>query len=175
MWHRLLRHGCGGNLKSNLQRMITTMTTERNYFGNDEQWCKHCGTGRIRAGTLRKLNRLREIRNKATSLSSAYRCPDYNDSVSSTGRHGPHTTGGAVDIPCSGQEAREMLFAGVLVSAVEAGLLTVEQAQEWLPQMLANGFTGIGVNQRGDHGKRFVHFDDLPAGGTGPRPWVWSY
>lgn len=147
----------------------------KNHFADWEQWCKHCEQGRLQPETLRRLNLLREIRNLPTGLSSAYRCPDHNDSVSRTGRDGPHTTGQSVDVRCMGADAREVLFAAVLVSAVDAGLLTVQQAQQWLPLMLATGFTGIGVHQRGTGG-RFIHLDDLENAETsGPRPWVWTY
>jgi zinc D-Ala-D-Ala carboxypeptidase len=147
-----------------------------NYFADHEQWCKHCRQGGLQPESLRRGNLLREIRNRPTALSSAYRCPVHNQNVSRTGPEGPHTTGQAMDVRCSGAAAREVLFAAVLVSAIDAGLLTVQQAQQWLPLMLATGFTGIGVAQRGDHGARFIHLDDLADSQTsGPRPWVWTY
>lgn len=146
-----------------------------NFFADHELWCKHCQQGTLRPESLRRLNLLRFIRNRPTVLSSAYRCPDHNVSVSRTGRNGPHTTGQSADIRCRGSDAREVMFAAVLVSAVDAGLLTPQQAQQWLPLMLATGFTGIGFHQRGDGG-RFVHVDDLKDAATsGPRPWVWTY
>ena len=146
-----------------------------NHFATHEQWCKHCQQGELKPETLRRMNLLREIRNRPTGLSSAYRCPVHNAAVSRTGSNGPHTTGQAGDVRCAGAQAREVLFAAVLVSAVDAGLLTAQQAQQWLPLMLATGFTGIGVHQRGDGG-RFVHLDDLDDNDTsGPRPWVWTY
>lgn len=147
-----------------------------NYFPLHEQYCKHCQQGGLRASMLDRLNLLRSIRNKPTELSSAYRCSVHNQMVSSTGFYGPHTTGRAADIHCSGAQAREVLFAAVLVSAVEAGVMTMQQAQQALPAMLKAGFTGIGLAQKGDHGSRFVHLDDLADADTaGPRPWTWTY
>ena len=82
------------------------------------------------------------------SLSSAYRCPDHNDAVSSTGRNGPHTIG-AADVKVSGAKAKELLMA-----ACDAGA------------------TGIGVSQKGPHAARFIHIDRLEGDS---RPWIWSY
>ena len=86
-------------------------------------------------------------------ISSAYRTPAYNASISSTGHDGPHTTGRAVDIVCYGWQAYKL----------------VSLAPEF-------EFTGIGVKQKGDINKRFIHLDDLEDHETkGPRPWIWSY
>ena len=147
-----------------------------NCFPLHEQYCKHCQQGGLRASVLNRLNMLRRIRDKPTPLSSAYRCSVHNTNVSSTGPNGPHTTGRAADIQCSGATAREVLFAAVLVSAVEAGALTEAQAKQALPAMLKAGFQGIGLAQKGAHGSRFIHLDDLAANDTaGPRPWTWTY
>ena len=37
-----------------------------------------------------------------------------------------------------------------------------------------HGVSGIGMNQRGEHSKRFVHLDTLTPE-EGPRPTVWTY
>ena len=81
-------------------------------------------------------------------LSSAYRCPAYNDSVSSTGRTGPHTTGGAVDILISGARYVEVLT--------------------WALNM---GIEGVGSKQKGHHGGRFLHIDKNTGKGT--RGWTY--
>jgi len=83
-------------------------------------------------------------------ITSGARCPTHNSKVSRTGRTGPHTTRRAFDIGVSGPAAHYALRA-----------------------LLSAGFTGIGVNQKGD--SRFLHADDLTNGPTSPRPWVWSY
>jgi len=85
-------------------------------------------------------------------VTSAFRCPEYNQQVSSTGPDGPHTTGHAMDIGVSGNKAWKLLqLAGT------------------------HGMTGIGVRQHGDYGGRFIHLDDLGSVYRGPRPHVWSY
>jgi zinc D-Ala-D-Ala carboxypeptidase len=38
---------------------------------------------------------------------------------------------------------------------------------------LEQGFTGIGVSQKG--AIRFIHVDDLPDAPGQPRPTIWSY
>lgn len=129
----------------------------KNFSGNELRCrgkCAACeGTENNMSPDL--MNRLQRIRDKMgvpLPVSSAYRCPEYNDKVSSTGKNGPHTTGRAVDIAVSGRTA----------------LVLVGMALE-------EGITGIGINQKGPVEKRFIHLDmcyDLPRR---PRPWIWSY
>ena len=83
-------------------------------------------------------------------VGSAARCPAWNAEVSATGRSGPHTSGRAVDIAVSGSRALELVRMA-----------------------LASGFTGLGVNQKGN--ARFIHLDDLPNKDGQPRPHCWSY
>jgi len=100
---------------------------------------------------MKKLVSLRITFNFPMILMSAFRCPDYNAHVSSTGHTGPHTTGKAVDIK------------------IARGL-----AYQLLKLALIYDFTGIGVKQHGDG--RFIHLDTLTNGETsGPRPTIWSY
>jgi zinc D-Ala-D-Ala carboxypeptidase len=100
---------------------------------------------------LTKLQELRDVYNAPMILSSAYRCGNHNNTVSSSGYNGPHTTGRAVDILVSGKNAHKLV--GLAFSL---------------------GFTGIGLSQKGEHRKRFIHLDDLWEG-KGPRPWIWTY
>ena len=122
-------------------------------FGNftpAELACK-CGCGFMPAPDfMARVQRLRDAVGFALPVSSAARCPEHNAKVSHTGRTGPHTTGRAIDLKVSHEKA----FA-VVCEAVRLG------------------FTGIGVNQKGD--SRFVHVDDLPNAPGQPRPTVWSY
>lgn len=83
-------------------------------------------------------------------VTSAYRCPEHNQRVSSTGPDGPHTTGRAIDIAVQGRDALRLL---------EAALTT-------------HYFTGIGIHQRGDG--RFIHLDAL-TGPQYPRPTIFTY
>lgn len=121
------------------------------FFARDELECK-CGCGRARmdARFVELLDNLRDNFGGPIVLSSAYRCPEYNAQVSSTGTNGPHTTGKAVDILASGEDAFRILDHAFALG----------------------DFKGIGIAQKGEHGSRFIHLDTLEKG---TRPWVWSY
>lgn len=120
------------------------------HFKADELRCP-CGCGMLpRLDFMEKVETLRAVYGKPMKVTSAARCPAYNEKVSSTGRDGPHTTGRAIDIGVSGREAHNLLRLA----------------------MRFGNFSGIGLNQKGPHEKRFLHLDDL----SGPqRPWVWTY
>lgn len=106
-----------------------------------------CGCGMLpEQDFMNKVEQLRMSVGFPLTVTSAARCPEYNSKVSTTGRTGPHTTGRAIDLGVSGSQAY------YLVSAA-----------------LNMGFTGIGINQKGNG--RFIHLDDL----TNPRPAIWSY
>ena len=122
------------------------------YFSLNELKCKcgKCGsTGEEM--DVEFMNELDKLREKVGPLvlPSAYRCPEYNSKVSSTGLNGPHTTGKSADISCRGQHAFVVLW-----------------------QAMNLGFTGIGINQKGN--ARFIHLDMLTSPQY-PRPNVWSY
>jgi len=123
---------------------------ETDHFKEHELRC-HCGCGRneMKEAFLKKLEDLRVWFGKPIVLSSAFRCPEHNKKVSTTGKTGPHTTGQAVDILVHGSDAYDLLRAVFMF-----------------------GFTGIGVNQKGS--QRFIHLDSL-AEPFYPRPRVWSY
>lgn len=101
---------------------------------------------------LDKFEKLRRMFGSALIISSGYRDPAYNNTVAETGTNGPHTTGRAVDIRIYGEHA----------------IVVVHLALEL-------GFTGIGVSQKGDQAKRFIHLDDLTRDDGFPRPFLWSY
>ena len=119
-------------------------------FTEAEMCCK-CGCGRadMDEGFMDRLQAMRTEAGIPFQVNSGYRCPDYNDRISTTGRNGPHPTGHAVDLGCSGGRAHEV-------------------------QRLAHkhGMTGIGSKQHGPHEGRFLHLDDLK---TPPRPNIWGY
>lgn len=122
------------------------MATE--HFTDDELRCR-CGCGGLPPQSFQdELEALRVAYGHPMRISSGYRCPDYNDKVSSTGRDGPHSKG-AVDVLVSGRAAWQLIY-----------------------HALYRGWRGIGVSQKGEHARRFIHLDNLdqPA-----RPWVWSY
>jgi len=122
------------------------------YFSLEELSCPCCGRMEMEAGFMSKVVTLRRNIGLPFIVSSGFRCPDHNASVSSTGLSGPHTTGRALDILCQGY-----LYLKIL-----AGALTFD-------------FTGIGARQHGEHARRFVHLDDLPEADGRPRPWGWTY
>lgn len=119
------------------------------YDGDPMLSCPCCGDKGMTVDFLKKLDKIRGEYGKPMIVNSGYRCAKYNASMSSTGFCGPHTTGRAVDIKTSGEDAIRLVRIA-----------------------LNNGITGIGVKQSGPHNKRFIHLDDL-AGDV--RPWIWSY
>lgn len=129
------------------------MGVSTEHFTERELACPCCGVNRMDAQFMDKVETLRGvIYKKFMILSSAYRCPAHNRKVSSTGANGPHTTGRAIDTLVSGEDAYAMLDAALTI-----------------------GFTGVGINQKGPHGSRFLHLDDLPNSISTPRPRIWSY
>jgi zinc D-Ala-D-Ala carboxypeptidase len=103
----------------------------------------------MRAAFMDKLQALRNKLGFPLHITSGYRCPAHNASISKTGSDGVHTTGQAVDIAIRGEEAIKLLKA-----AIDAG------------------FTGIGIDQQG--ASRFIHLDTCTAPDY-PRPTIWSY
>ena len=125
------------------------LITDYPNFPAAELTCKcGCGQNLMAAGFMARLQMLRTKLGFPFPITSAYRCPDHNERVSSTGRQGPHTYGCAVDIAVSGQRAHQII------------------------KHAAIDFTGIGIKQHGPHESRFIHLDTL-AGSK--RPWIWSY
>ena len=122
-------------------------------YPNFERWefeCScGCGQALMRAETLDMVQNIRSLLGEPLHITSGYRCPSYNSSISSTGRNGPHTLGLAVDIGCYGDKAHRVL---------------VEALEQEVPR--------IGVKQKGPHNKRFVHLDLIKSSVS---PWLWSY
>lgn len=108
------------------------------HFTREELQCK-CGCGRMEISDefLKWLEVVRVACGFPFVITSGYRCPDYNEKVSGTGRDGPHTVG-AVDVAVTGGQAIKL----------------IEQA--W-----RHGFNGIGVQQKGNG--RFIHLDRRAA------------
>jgi uncharacterized protein YcbK (DUF882 family) len=76
---------------------------ELQFFKKSEFTCK-CGCGRtfMEPDFLKKLDDLRSRVDFPFFVTSGFRCPSYNERISSTGRTGPHTTGRAVDLQLYG-------------------------------------------------------------------------
>lgn len=99
---------------------------------------------------MEKLEKLRVKVDFPMVLTSAYRCPEHNANVSTTGRTGAHTQGKAVDVKVSEDRAFTLL-----------------------KHALALGFHGIGISQKGEYATRFIHLDIADLGERRPR--VWTY
>jgi zinc D-Ala-D-Ala carboxypeptidase len=126
------------------------------YFKSSEFACK-CGLCGLDGTTMDMafmlaLDALRERCGFPFIVNSGLRCPTYNFKISTSGPHGPHTTGHAADIRVYGERAWTL----------------VTQSKKF-------GMAGVGVQQKGPHGSRFVHLDDLPDTSSRPRPAIWSY
>lgn len=128
------------------------MTQITKNFSVAEMKCK-CGCDQCDMDEvfMEKLQLLRE-KVGPLKISSGFRCGPWNNECSSSGFDGPHTTGKAADIVCSGDKARQVHG-----------------------EAYALGFSGIGVSQKGDHAGRFIHVDNLETQDSRPRPWEWSY
>ena len=115
-------------------------------FKESEFSCRHCGETVMDADFMHRLQLLRTRYSKPMTITSGYRCPKHPIEAAKK-EPGPHSTGKAADVAVQGPEAHR-----VLAIALELG------------------FTGVGVQQKGD--KRFLHLDSI----TGVnRPTVWSY
>ena len=113
------------------------------YFYVDELTCQHCNAEGMDKEFMQKIEKLREEADFPFIVTSAYRCTEHPlEAVKST--VGAHTTGRAIDIAVRGRQAHRLLKL-----AMKAG------------------FTGIGVQQKGN--SRFLHLDDMTEGN---RPWV---
>ena len=119
------------------------------YFTDDELKCQHCGEEGIDEYFMAKVDNLREELGFAFPVTSGYRCPDHPIEARKKAP-GAHTTGQAIDIGVSGNEAYMLIEAAI-----------------------RDNFTGIGINQKGD--SRFIHLDIIPHSSSSPRPWIWSY
>ncbi len=115
-------------------------------FSQNELACNcGCQENKCQDDMVLLLQQLREDVDFPIRLSSAYRCPSWNQKV---GGHpnSSHMEGLAVDILCSGEKA----------------LAIVESA-------IRLGFTGCGISQK--RGQKFVHLDLKKT----PTKRLWSY
>ena len=121
------------------------------YFTEEELACKGTDECDMHPEFMEKLIAVREDYNEPMIITSGYRHLAYNDTIGGA-KNSPHLYGRAVDVKVVGGDALELIGAA-----------------------LRHGMTGIGVKQRGDHDRRFIHIDDMPQSDTHPRPWIWSY
>jgi len=116
-------------------------------FKLDEFKCQcGCGHVEVHSDLLDLLQKARDDMGRALNITSAYRCPEHNDNVSSTGLSGPHTTSKAVDIHVSNSQHRKQLI-----------------------DYFANKVTGLGI------AKTFIHIDIIPQEELSHRPNAWIY
>ena len=118
-------------------------------FSPEEFRCKHSGQLKMHAGFMDRLQRLRTEYGKPMRITSGYRDATHPIEARKA-EPGAHNSGRAADIGVDGADALRILELAI-----------------------KHGFTGIGVNQKGNG--RFIHLDDLPASELRPRPWIWSY
>jgi uncharacterized protein YcbK (DUF882 family) len=115
-------------------------------FKASEFACRHCGKVEMDPNFMHRLQSLRNRYNKPMVITSGYRCPDHPIEKAKPSP-GAHSSGKAADVGIQGAEAHRLLALAMEL-----------------------GFSGIGVQQKGD--KRFLHLDIM----TGEnRPTVWSY
>ena len=125
------------------------MACESEHFSKEELQCSHCGECHMDAEFLEMLEEIREAYGGPIHVTSGYRCPEYNNTISNTGTTGPHTTGKAVDVKVYGKKAYKLVNTAMY-----------------------HGVTGIGIHQHGPHEGRFIHLDIIHSN---VRPWIWSY
>jgi len=120
-------------------------------FAFAEMACRETGECLLDEALMDALQRVRAICGPMT-VTSGYRSPRHSEEVAKGRSGGPHTLGKAADIRCAGTQAFEILHTA-----------------------LDEGFTGIGIDQRGEdrflHLDVITHLDDFPA----TRPTIWSY
>lgn len=110
-----------------------------------------CPTLVLDMGFIQRLDVFRDSVGIPFRVTSGYRCPQHPAEKEKT-HPGPHQTGKAVDIAVLGASCHEILCS-----------------------LVSHDFTGIGLNQKGDHDERFLHFDTCEAEPWRPRPHVWTY
>lgn len=116
------------------------------YFKDSEVACQHCGKQGMDEEFMRKIEQLRETLGFPFVVTSAYRCSEHPIEASKK-TVGPHQQGKAMDIRVSRERAYRLLQAA-----------------------LGAGFTGIGVQQKGN--VRYLHLDTCDGD---MRPTIWSY
>jgi uncharacterized protein YcbK (DUF882 family) len=122
-----------------------------NYFSIDELKCGGTDECNMDEEFMERLVALRHKFNEPMVVSSGYRDSSYNQVIGGV-RNSPHLHGKAVDILIGGKGAYRLIG------------LAIQQ-----------GFTGIGVSQRGPYESRFLHLDTMDNSDIHPRPWIWSY
>lgn len=76
-----------------------------------------CGLGLadMNEDFMKRLDQAREFAGVPFHITSGIRCPLHNNDVSTTGLHGPHTTGRAVDIYINNNEIRFLIRRSLIL------------------------------------------------------------
>ncbi len=117
-------------------------------FSESEFKCSHTGKAPMHPDFMERLQKLRTAYDKPMKITSGYRDKTHPIEAKKAAP-GAHASGRAADVSIRGADAVELLKLA-----------------------LELGFTGIGVQQKGDG--RFIHLDDIEDGSL-PRPMLWSY
>lgn len=120
------------------------------HFTDAELNSPDTGTHEMVDSFMWKVEKLRVDMGRSFIVTSGFRTPNHNAKVSHTGIAGPHTTGRAIDISVAN-------WYGDVFKLVELAI--------------SIGFTGIGLNLKGEQSGRFIHLDDL----TENRNRIWTY
>jgi zinc D-Ala-D-Ala carboxypeptidase len=118
-------------------------------FTEEEFRCKQTGRINMQESFMDRLQALRTAYGKPMIITSGFRHISHS-AERQKARPGAHVYGHAADIAVSHADAYELIAMAI-----------------------KHGFTGIGVQQKGNG--RFIHLDDMPADVARPRPTVWSY
>ena len=118
-------------------------------FTEDEFRCKHSKLIDMDVGFMRRLQNLRMAYGRPMKITSGYRDKSHPIEAKKS-EPGAHSTGHACDVAVRGYDALRLVQLAIV-----------------------HGFTGIGVQQKGD--VRFIHLDDLKDSDGFTRPTIWSY
>ena len=115
-------------------------------FTEAEMRCRcGCGKADMDPAFMAALQRVRHAFERPMSVTSGFRCKDYDTRI---GGAGVHPTGQAADIAISGENVYHLLSAAITMR-------------------------GIGLKQHGAHARRFMHLD-MTDGPMRPRIWTYS-
>jgi len=120
------------------------------YFKANEFLCSATTSEDMDGEFINKLNALREAYGKPMTISSGFRHPTMHPIEAAKKSPGAHSTGQACDVLIEREDAFKLLSLAFIA-----------------------GFTGIGINQKGE--VRFLHLDTIKTSPARPRPTVWSY
>ena len=117
-------------------------------FYKHEFDCQETGENEMTLDFMNRIYALRSEYDKPMIITSGYRSPDHSIERDKPQR-GEHTYGNACDVAVYGENTYNLINLA-----------------------MKHGFTRIGVKQRGDYSKRFIH---LGLDNNFPHPTVWSY